>query len=572
MWQDWNDIETGRLDTYISGLYSHGALAQRHAESLREIDTLSSFSSLRYRKKKPKPLCNVPKTLKPRSDQSRESATPRRIEGRDIGCLESLALSSSCSVSEGEPEDEKSYNDLLTFGFEASPDQNSLNGRKSRLGLLELPSDILLLIMKHVSEWPLAMYWLRHTSAIFMTIFDKDEFAHLHEASDSYSCHKAFDRSRLTRGSLYVASVRLLQHLHCDSCQEMFTSGTWRQRWQKLHSHYYCSGCKTNHSAFMFLSEDRARHDLCGGRLLCIGRQGEISLCCHSQGHFDATNKRTMWRDMDALSRRTETTAGAAEEYGRFCAHPSHESVRSDSKITSSMLGIHGYPRLIAFSDASSPGSHVVVEYGWDLPLLEIPSSFTPSLRVLQGELSSLVVQALEEHKICPHVSPDREILEFVQTGICHCFRTESSWPSEAGLNSLKGQGSKNWHDLNQSCRCGRKSFFRCRECGASYMWRLLRGYVSLSFRHSWRIKKPISVGWISLLDQQWRNKIFDEGSRHLLWCDNKDCRTHTSQPWDVLVKDEVSWDSSDHPAGEGECSDLALMELLEEQHAFRGW
>ncbi|KAG9255101.1 uncharacterized protein F5Z01DRAFT_74546 [Emericellopsis atlantica] len=498
MWQKWEDLDTQHFIEYSEELHLHGApsLYVCHGEPAPEIPVLSSSRLLCRR------LGDLTRPVSPprSEDQIPNTSPSRRIEEKDLIDHGLLASRGQSAVTENSQEDIwLSFEGITLHDSSLGPASTGASTRGSRL--LDMPTEIQLLIMQHVKSSPLSLHWLRQTSAVFMSLFDKEHFASFHVPSESYRCHKSFDLSRLNRGELYLRGVRLFQYLHCSSCRYVFQSGNLAREWQKLLSARYCVGCKETHRSYMFLPEDRERHDREGGRLLCIGRQGEVSICDHSNGQ-DAKNAPTMWRHMEELKARRESSIGAPVDHGRFCPHQSHMPYSQHLPLVGTAM-----PKLIAHSEAPGPRSRLYIGYGWDLPLLYVHTMLPPSLQALRDTVAERVLVALKDRKICPHVSPEREIRDFIQSGICECFLTYANVASEAGVNCGLNMRTNRPRQVT-TCMCARQNFIRCRECGAAYMWRLRKGVLSLTFRYFWHIKKPISVGWISLLDQSW----------HIVW------------------------------------------------------
>lgn len=240
--------------------------------------------------------------------------------------------------------------------------------------------------------------------------------------------------------------------------------------------------------------------------------------------------------------------------YESACTHRSHERVPDESAPDDYPSLGSPFPRLVAYTDAWE-GFQFFIGYAWDLPLLRIDPSDRPTLSMLRQALSNVVVSALRHQRLCPHISADKEIREFVQSGTCNCF-------THRGISPASRPG----------CECERQDTLECHVCGATYKWLFNGEYMVLSYRYAWRIHRPTSPGWLCLLDQEFRDRVFTEDTRHVLWCDTPRCRTNTGRRWESLVKEaaEVEARTLDENGALG--SDYMEMWNRSMEGWFRSW
>jgi hypothetical protein len=218
------------------------------------------------------------------------------------------------------------------------------------------------------------------------------------------------------------------------------------------------------------------------------------------------------------------------------------------------------FPRLI-LKRQNNPPSAFRVGYGWDLPLLEFYNSYpnpAAGLAAIKDSLSNIVMGAFNTHRLCPHVSPDKEIKDFIQAGICECFT---------------GYGRINTIELDVWCDCRRQTTLECRVCGAVYFWLLSAGTVILSLRYFWRIQKPISPGWLGMLDKQFKEKLFTHDNQYVLWCKKPDCRTNKRGRWEALIKENAERAYKNTlDSGTNDCWDYEEARTASEEGSFQNW
>ncbi|KHN94752.1 uncharacterized protein MAM_07348 [Metarhizium album ARSEF 1941] len=300
--------------------------------------------------------------------------------------------------------------------------------------------------------------------------------------------------------------------MYCAACLAAEDCGTIDKRLERLRSLLYCTECSVLHTRALF-PEDNAAYGLASNEQICIGWLERLTVCDHRL----ATS--LSWRDMIDFSEVARNKTCQIT-----CPHRSHQP---EPKSGRSRKSGSEFPRFFA---QELPNDFTTrIGYAWDLPLLDLEHRSDHSLPAIQERLSNLVVDALHNHnhRLCPHISADKEIRNFVQSGICNCF----------AKHDTRHVGPK--APWPKACECGRQVTLECRICGAVYMWYLARGQVFLSLRYSWNIQKPSSFGWLGLLGFQM--KFSSRDNQHVLWCDTPNCRTNKRRRWEALVKENVA-------------------------------
>ncbi|KFG81214.1 hypothetical protein MANI_007040 [Metarhizium anisopliae] len=380
----------------------------------------------------------------------------------------------------------------------------------SAFPLLELPSEVVLEVMLHLPA-P-SLYCLRQTSTRFMKLFDTHYFKEFHREPESPGNHKRLDVSLLTAAQRNDVANSLHHDMYCTACLAAEDCGTIEKRLETLRSLQYCHGCGVLHARAVF-PEDNAAYGVPSNEQICIGWLQRFTVCDHtlvrSLSWHDLIDFQTIVADMACEIACTRRSHQPQPRVGRFWKTGS------------------AFPRFSATLDSEETWTQHI-GYGWDLPLLDLERRSDHTVPAIQERLSKLVADALHnhQHRLCPHISADREIRKFVQSGICNCFAKHDIY--HLGMKAPWPKG----------CECGRQVTLECRICGAVYMWHLAMGQVILSLRYSWYVQKPTSFGWLGLLGFQ--IKFSSRDNQHVLWCDTPDCRTNKKRRWEALVKENV--------------------------------
>lgn len=385
-------------------------------------------------------------------------------------------------------------------------------------------------IMNHASED--SKYFLRQTSAPIMRLFDDNLFADFHSLRQDLQLEEPHMRyDVIGMPSRYQNRIADCFHHHefRAACLRAEKEGKLQIRLAALHIKRHCDGCNIHHESFFVLPEDIERQKLDSGELHCFGRIGQITLCDHN------TSAPIAWQDIDQSLRRSAVQYPGSNFttniFEATCTDLSHEPVNAQRHSGNWSIG-SAFPRIAVKSLTgwvAYPSLQISsLDLGWDLPLLDIDSWMTPSLDVIRQTLSTSVMSALFNHKICPHISASNKLRDFVQSGICECFTYPN--PSSFTVKDYK-------HSL-PGCKCGRKKRLKCRHCDAVYTWYFTRGRIILSYRRCYeRIKGPTSYGWMAALDEQsYKDGLLTDADKHVLWCDSTSCRTGPRRRWEELV------------------------------------
>lgn len=405
--------------------------------------------------------------------------------------------------------------------------------------LTNLPVELVEQIMSYLPAS--SLYCLRQTSITFMVLFDTRQFERFHKESGPSSHRMAFNVEILYAAEKSDIANSLNHEMFCNPCLAAEANGTVAERLAVLRSLRHCDGCNRLHANALFFSEDQDRPDGNSGGLLCIGRRGHITLC---NSH---PCKPITWQDIESHVQHYTYT-----KYTYACADRSHQPEWEYNDRFYS--GGSPFPRLFAQRRLNLP-SVFEIGYGWDLPLLQIDHYEDPDLASVRKTLSTLVLNAFCTNRLCPHISADKEIQDFIQSGICICFTRYTDIST---------------FDIFKGCDCGRQITLNCQVCGATYVWLRFMGQVILSLRYLWHIQKPTSPGWLSLLCKE---KLVTQENHHVLWCETPSCRTNKRPRWEALVKEDSEREylatSSDDAAN---CWDYSEGMLASLGGSYRTW
>lgn len=422
--------------------------------------------------------------------------------------------------------------------------RNDYNEHTSRASLTALPTEIILQVMGYLPAS--SLYCLRQTSTRFMLLFATKELKYFHQAYGAFSVYTGFNMDVLSAAEKNAVANSLHHEKYCASCLAAEESGALESRLEMLRRLRHCDGCNRLHASALFLPEAH-EEDGAGAGLQCIGRLGHITLCNHR------SCRPTTWHDVCQGS-TSSWRYPRATRHSLVCTNQSHQP-ESDSRYIYFFAG-SAFPRLIAQDSAVHP-SVFQIGYGWDLPLLKIYTPF-PTVASIQRALSEVVLNAFNEHKLCPHISADKEIQTFIQRGICKCFSSRSFiFP----------------YSKPNLCKCQRQVTLECRICGAVYTWHMGASHVILSFRYVWHIQRPTSPGWLGLIDQEVKKKLFTKENQNVLWCETPNCRTNTRGRWEALVKENLEREYMNTPDNEAEnWSDYLEALFASDQGFFQNW
>ena len=210
-----------------------------------------------------------------------------------------------------------------------------------------------------------------------------------------------------------------------------------------------------------------------------------------------------------------------------ICANPSHMSRSRDvrQRRTAAEDLVKECPRLFIASSSrglDSLGQAYFIIYGWDAPVVELPELpvisptvpiiSEPDARAVREIAAKMLPKALEGRAYCSHLSTDSELRGLARATLCQHFLSQEH---------VEKVGTP-------SCRvCDQRNMLNCRLCGATFFWKKSGKLISLCYRYVWKMEKPTSRGWLGLLDEKaYREMVYSENTRHVLWCEVEGCWT----------------------------------------------
>lgn len=425
--------------------------------------------------------------------------------------------------------------------------------REAAFGALSyFPDEVLINIMEHMGV-P-GLYLMRQTSSGFARMFHCREFVEYHSRDWWPQTGRAFVpfRHNMHPEEEEVIAASLQRDLFCDSCLETRRGAVGRQHLAYLFEKIFCDGCKEDHPRFLFAPasiENKMRRGA-GVHLVCIGRQSWISLCRHKGGPNTGT-----WTEIVEKGRDFGLDLWA-------CKHPSHLYRLPKCEDDSDYVKISGCPRF-TFHNEQDGGvlRPYKLAYGWDLPLVDIDQICLPTADEVREFLSRLVRGGFAGYNVCSHFARDehRHLRAFVETGICNCFTQPQCHIHPFSSNSAR------------SCQCGRsETYVECRDCGAFYSWHVSSGRITLVYRYTWAFWKPTSPPWLALIDEEsYREDIFVEETKHVLWCDNSRCAGRHKRRWFYLAKIYMA-SNLDTQLGQYEWQDIHFAEERYRDYGYR--
>lgn len=394
--------------------------------------------------------------------------------------------------------------ELSHLGSESHSDSYSDCHEPPSSAISRLPDEILVGIISYLD--PSSTYLLAQSSTLFRRLFGDRRFCRHHATTQRGSSCTTFAIRSLTV-SEQAHTARILQRdMFCNVCLETRNGSDWDARLANLQELLYCHGCKREHPRLLFFPEDIEDHHERGfDKLFCVGLLGRVTLCSHSTYRTTTT-----WRTIESLSKGTDNIV---------CTHPSHRPPRRKGRLD----GVSASPRLSLWKIFKTGCDFA---FGWDVPLLYIDQYNSPSLEAIHEALVELLKGNLNNQRVCKHVSRGGYLRSFVRSGVCLCFSQPGGY-----LHPFS-------KDSRNDCFCDRERYLTCKDCGASFAWYLDSGRVILMHRYVWEIERPTSSAWLAILDEDsYRNRLFVEDTRHVLWCDAPQCAVGQGRRWESLVK-----------------------------------
>lgn len=466
------------------------------------------------------------------------------------------------NIGDGLPVSQKSEADILQ--------KETMLRNKTHSRLFALPDELLLIIMNFLQDDAHSLYLFRQASTRFFRLFEDREFSAWHQKSPGTLWRVEFAVDKMSPFERDWAAKHLRRDYdYCDECTKHHDGGHLENRLENLGRDVFCTGCQTHHAGVFFspleMEEDETRTV---SRLVCLGRTGHLTLCSHD------SSPRVTWANLERIMSGPgdkgplvlpashwelpwtwESVARWQEKNVRLkelffaCTNLSHLPCGPRKNYISGSP----FPRFIVLSQVSEYRDRETdsiteipkarLQLAWDVPLLDIGTVMAPTVEAVREAVREAVQKALStangalrQQKHCGHLSLDRQLRDFVYSGICECF-------TRAG-NTVCPPNRKTRTELQVECECNpvRDVYLECPVCGAVYSWFLAAGRVFLAYRYRWDMFGPASPAWLGLLDaSSCRDQVMSESNKHVLWCDTPGCGTRRGHRWERLMKTELS-------------------------------
>ena len=356
--------------------------------------------------------------------------------------------------------------------------------------ILRLPDELVLNIMNHLDTTDL--FLLRHSAAVFFRLSCDRTFAKYHgprlpnpppqwnQNATGFDKDKA---KRLTRKDIYCRPCR--RTLNFDFAE----------------SSLFCSGCRRNHSRYLFSYEERSNPNR-----ICIGRQGFVSLF-------------PRWRmPWDLLQQYR--TSGIACPGGLPASHSSYRSgeMKISLGLQKEILIVTREIPVFKLGVSNMATLDTVIRLCKASPSLENANAmFCPHVRLDDGQL----LEAFDPVR-CVCLQPDiscrqvRQLRMNPNYSVCLFFANKD--PSRAGHLC---PGPVHSHD------------FVCRECDTEYLWIRKESDMVIRCKSILPFSSPTSSRWLRLLDPASYCITNDPETKHSWWCPNPKC--HMNKHWAKL-------------------------------------
>lgn len=425
--------------------------------------------------------------------------------------------------------------------------------------LCRLPTELLLIIKSYLS--PGTIFILCHTSALFFPLLDRarlDNLSKLYIPMRSNMFDNDADRvevCNLLRGEFF-----------CRPCNERQRKGLLKANLQHLQEPLYCTGYSSEHPAFLFPADQRAKKRT--DPRVCYGRIGHIQVCSHMT---------ISWSDVEKIGQgvipqgQGKSTSSNCRK--SICMDRSHQPPKNQWCNKHPQYYFDRpwlYPTIVMSRERYDNQNLVQVNITSEIPLFDIKDqgpSRHPTRRELEAALRRAVAGQLFGHRFCPHVSPStpdshsdntsinpnsEKLLRAFSSNICACFPALASSPHDpshietcclcVSYPSHRADGGDVEEQEVKEVSHGflpnhLPHYFFCSRCQAVYVWRRLgqRVYIALY----WTLilhKSPAASYWLeSLAPESLGIGGPDRPADQDLWCETKRCVTN--KRWMSMVK-----------------------------------
>ncbi|KAM0208811.1 hypothetical protein ACHAQI_006754 [Fusarium lateritium] len=370
----------------------------------------------------------------------------------------------------------------------------------------DLPAEILVEIMLHMPHSTL--YLFQQTCSAFRQLSRhpklKEFNLEFRDGPESYCIGEANHRQR------QIIRDILIRGTQCEHCYSRRDTGVLQKEMERLYRPFYCSGCKENHPTLFFSPGERRKkpHEY----TQCLGRVGNFTLCSHKS--LPAPDL-VSWAHIS--ERQTHNIA---------CKDQSHvppklavENFIFRNAFRHGLI-VHVCPRY--FPRPGGPKSMLFfkINKGIEFLNLGIGSSLTNEERAIKLQDA---YQASSE----------------IQQTCCKHFDLK---PFCEGRNTWNCKICNAQHTLRR-CLSDQK-FCNCAPSTGT-------AHLVLEVRYDWTFTSFLSPAWLFNLDfykdqdcsaRLKRNPLYDERTKHILWCDSPGCETGSEQRWMNMAKVYLKW------------------------------
>ncbi|KAH7263470.1 hypothetical protein BKA59DRAFT_506487 [Fusarium tricinctum] len=372
----------------------------------------------------------------------------------------------------------------------------------------KLPTEIVTQIMQRMPHSTL--YLFQQTCSAFRQI-SRDNFEEFNrefrsDGPENYCISEANYRQRQIIRDILTRSTQ------CEPCYSRRETGVLQREMKRLYRPFWCSACRQTHPTLFFSPEERRKQPWEYSQ--CLGRVGNFTLCSH---------KSLPAPDLVTLANICED-----KEIKIVCKDQSH--VPPQLAITNDpfyltfphSLIVRATPRLFLKAGGLPSKLHFRVNKNVEFPKLGMQDTLSDKER---GTRLQDAYQASSEiqQTCCKHFDP-KPFCEGRNTWNCNVCNAQHT------LKRL----------LSDQTLCNRAP-----STGDAR--------IILQVEHTWTSTNFLSPAWLFNLefykDQDCdarlkRNPLYDERTKHVLWCDTPGCETGLERRWMNMAKVYLKWNA----------------------------
>ncbi|KAM0245400.1 hypothetical protein ACHAP5_005483 [Fusarium lateritium] len=373
----------------------------------------------------------------------------------------------------------------------------------------DLPAEILVEIMLHMPHSTL--YLFQQTCCAFRQLSRHPKLKEFNlefrsDGPESYCISEANHRQR------QIIRDILIRGTQCEHCYSRRETGVLQKEMKRLYRPFYCSGCKVNHPTLFFSPEERRKkpHEY----TQCLGRVGNFTLCSH--------------KSLPAPDLVSWANISESKDIEIGCKDQSH--VLPELNMTNfSFYSLNPYKmRVSAYSRCSpAPGE---MKSTLDFRVYK-------SVEILNLGKGGFLGDEERATKLQDAYQASNEIRQT-------CCKHFDLKPFCEGRNTWHCKVCNAQHTLRRSVS-GRKL------CNCAPSTGTVR--VILEVQHNWASTSFLSPAWLFNLDfykdqdcnaRLKRNPLYDERTKHILWCDSPGCETVSELRWMNMAKVYLKWNA----------------------------